>query len=91
MERVSVTEVARNFADFVNRVAFRGERFVLVRGGREVAELSPVAGGRRLGDLPGLVSRLPRLTSEEAESFGTDVEKGRRDQGLGEGADPWAS
>ncbi len=31
-ETCSVTEVARNFADYVNRVVYRGERFVLVRG-----------------------------------------------------------
>ena len=29
-EARSATEVARHFADYINRVAYRGERFVLV-------------------------------------------------------------
>ena len=31
-QTLSVTEVARHFAEYVNRVAHRGECFVLVRG-----------------------------------------------------------
>ena len=34
----SVTEVARHFADYINRVVYRGERFVLMRGNKPVAE-----------------------------------------------------
>ena len=66
MTRTSVTDVARNFADFVNRVAFRGERFTLVRGGRAVAELVPAPPSRRLGDLPAMLAGLPRLKPEDA-------------------------
>lgn len=42
----TVTEVARNFAEYINRVAFGGERFLLMRGKRAVAELRPVPKGR---------------------------------------------
>ena len=67
---VSVTQAARHFADYINRVVYRGERFLLVRGRQPVAELAPVPAGRRLGDLPGILAALPRLGPEEAERFG---------------------
>lgn len=72
----SVTEVARNFADYVNR-AFRGERFVLMRGRHAVAELRPVPAGMRLGDLPGLLASLPRLGPEDAAAFEDDLAAAR--------------
>ena len=53
----SVTDVARNFADHINRVTFRGEHFLLVRGCKPVAELRPVPAGRKLSELP---TQLPR-------------------------------
>ncbi|HEX8395578.1 MAG TPA: hypothetical protein VF665_24715 [Longimicrobium sp.] len=78
----SVTEVARNFAEYVNRVAFRGEHFVLMRGGRAVAELRPVSIGMRLGDLPGLLASLPRLSSDDAAAFGDDLDTARGQLGV---------
>jgi antitoxin (DNA-binding transcriptional repressor) of toxin-antitoxin stability system len=69
----SVTEVARNFADYVNRVAFRGERFVLMRGRRAVAELRPVPASMRLRDLPRLLASLPHLGPEDAAAFEDDL------------------
>lgn len=87
----SVTEVARNFADYVNRVVFSGERFTLVRGNRPVAELGPVPVGRRLAELPDLLDSLPRLTPEEAERLGDDVAAARAAVGPAPGGDPWTS
>ena len=49
---ITVTDAVRNFADFINRVVYRREEFVLERGGRRVAQLVPVPEGRRLGELP---------------------------------------
>lgn len=40
--RLVVSEAVRNFADYINRVAYRGESFTLVRGNKPVAELAPV-------------------------------------------------
>lgn len=89
---ISVTEIARNFAEFVNRVAYRGERFVLVRGNRPVAELGPVPKGARLGELPALLASLPRLSEEEARQFADDVDSIRAEQAGLEGVkDPWAT
>ena len=71
---ISVTEAVRNFADFINRVAYRGEHFVLERGGRPVARLVPVPQAGRLGDLPQLLATVPGLGRENAETFAGDME-----------------
>ncbi len=39
MSDVTVTQVARNFAEYVNRVAYRRESFTLVRVKKPIAEL----------------------------------------------------
>ena len=86
----TVTEVLRNFSDYINRVSYRGERFVLMRGGKAVAELVPApAAGRRLAELPAVLASLPRLGVDEASRFGADLEAARK--GLAQPADPWAS
>ncbi len=74
---ISVTELARNLADFVNRVSYRGERFTVTRGGREVAELHPAPRGRSLGELAGVLAALPRLAPEDAEALGRDLDEAR--------------
>lgn len=87
----SVTEVARNFADYINRVAFRGERFVLMRGKKAVAELRPVSSGKRLGELPDLLASLPRLDPAEAEKVAAHLERVRAEIRGRSAQDPWAS
>lgn len=69
----TVTDVLRHFADYINRVAYRGESFVLLRGGKPIAHLSPVPSGGRLGDLPALLASLPRLTENDAREFADDL------------------
>jgi hypothetical protein len=90
INRASVTDVLRNFSDYINRVVYRRERFVLIRGGREVAELSPVPSGVRLGDLPAIMASLPRLDPEDIDAFQADIDEARRELGS-EDRDPWAS
>jgi antitoxin (DNA-binding transcriptional repressor) of toxin-antitoxin stability system len=87
----SVTEVARHFADYVNRVAFRGERFTLMRGKKPVAELRPVPAGRRLGELPELLSSLPRLSAEDAAALAEDLDAARQEIAEQPLRDAWAS
>ena len=87
----SVTEVARHFAEYINRVAFRGERFVLMRGKRAVAELRPVPSGKRLGELPELLASLPRLSEAEAVELGEDLVQARSTLSRAPLRDPWAS
>ena len=64
---LSVTEMVRGFSDYVNRVAYRRERFILLKGRKPVAELRPVPTGRLLGELEDVLRSLPALTAAEAE------------------------
>jgi len=73
MSEITVTEVSRHFADYLNRVAYRRESFTLVRGNKPLAELRPLPAGARLSELPGLFASLPHLSSVEATEFGVDL------------------
>lgn len=88
---ISVTDAARNFAEYLNRVAYRGESFVLMRGRKPVAQLSPVPTGVKVRDLPDFFASLPRLTPEEAESFAADIERARSELAAIPVRDPWES
>ncbi len=72
-QAISITEAARNFSDFVNRVAYRRESFFLIRGKKPVAELRPVVSGKRLSELQGLFQSLPPLSRDELESMQRDL------------------
>jgi hypothetical protein len=74
---ISVTEFVRDFSRFIHRVAFGRERFVLLKGGKPVAEVSPPPLGRRLGELPHLMADLPHLSPEDAAAFAADLEAAR--------------
>ena len=90
MASISITHLARNLADIVNRVAYRGERFTILRGNRPVAEVVPPPRGRSLSELPEILANLPRLSPDEAADLGRDMDKARRQLGTEE-RDPWAS
>lgn len=90
-ESRSVTEVNRNFADYINRVVYRGERFTLVRGNKPVAELGPLPAGKWLSELPDLLASLPGLSEEEAEEFAEDLASGRGALFANGVRDPWGS
>ena len=89
MSDVTVTQVARNFAEYVNRVAYRRESFTLLRGKKPLAELRPLPAGGRLSELPGLLASLPRLTAAEAGDFAEDLAAAQGE--LGEVRDAWQS
>ncbi len=59
--RVSATEAARNFSELLNRIRYRGEEFIVERGGEPVCRMMP-AGPRHftLADLAELVATLPK-------------------------------
>ncbi len=73
---LTVTEMARSFAEYINRVAYRGESFILTRGNRPVAEIRPLSSGRKLSELPAIMASIPRLSPEDAEAFAKDVYEG---------------
>lgn len=87
---VSITEFARNLSEYVNRVVYRGERYVLLRGKHPVAEVGPVAEGQRLGDLVAVIASAPQLTPDEAAAFSADLDAARAEFGALP-ADQWLS
>ena len=89
MSDVTVTQVARNFAEYINRVAYRRESFTLLRGKKALAELRPLPTGTRLSELPGLLASLPRLTGAEADDLAADLDAARDE--LGAARDAWQS
>lgn len=91
VQTLSVTEVARHFAEYINRVAYRGECFVLVRGNKPVAELRPLPVGKRLAELPMLLSSLPHLAPDEAAQFADDLGAAQAELACAEVRDPWQS
>jgi antitoxin (DNA-binding transcriptional repressor) of toxin-antitoxin stability system len=88
-QTLSVTEIARHFAEYINRVAYRGECFVLVRGNKPIAELRPLPVGKRLAELPALLASLPHLSSTEAAQFAADLTAAREELARVEVHDPW--
>jgi antitoxin (DNA-binding transcriptional repressor) of toxin-antitoxin stability system len=88
---LSVTEVARHFSDYIGRVAYRNESFVLCKGNKPMAELRPLPGGRRLGDLPSILRSVPRLSDSDAVTFSADIDVARISLPNDSGGDPWES
>jgi antitoxin (DNA-binding transcriptional repressor) of toxin-antitoxin stability system len=88
---VTVTQVSRSFADYVNRVAYRRESFMLVRGNKPVAELRPLPLGARLSELPSVLASLPQLSVAEADDFAQDLEAAHAEIAEIEVRDPWQS
>ena len=87
---VTATEVSRRLADYLNRVAYREEEFVIERGGRPLAQLCPVPRGVRLRELPELFAKLPELAPGDAERFARDLDQMRQVSEQTEGMrDPW--
>lgn len=76
-QRVTATEAARNFSEILNSVKYKRARYLVSRGGKAVAQIVPPereVEGRKLGDLPGILKRLPRLGSERGR-FSRDLEE----------------
>lgn len=88
---LSVTEAVRNFSDYIGRVAYRHESFVLCKGKRPVAELRPVPMGRRLGDLPEMLGSLPPLSRKDTAAWTSELESDRRSLPPMVAEGPWES
>jgi len=88
---VSATELGRNLADYLNRVTYRGESFVVQRGGRRIAELRPVPRGIKGSDFLSRYASLPRLGADEAEALAQDLEAARAELNTVTQVDPWDS
>lgn len=73
---ITATQAARNLAEYLNRVAYRGERFLIRRGNKPIAELVPASQGKTGAELADAWQNMEHLTPEEAEAFARDVEEG---------------
>lgn len=66
-KQITATEAVRRFSEILNSVNYRGERYVIMRGKKAVAVISPHEEGeegavqKTLGDLKALIKRLPPL------------------------------
>ena len=88
---VSATELGRNLAEYLNRVSYRGETFLVQRGGRPVAELRPAPRGIRGADFLARFRSLPRLTPDEVESLARDIDQARHELAELPVTSPWDS
>ena len=77
--RVSSTEASRNFSEILNLVRYRGESFLVERGGEPICEIRPVAPPPFTGaDVVALLRSLPPVD----EDYLTEVEALTRNQPL---------
>jgi len=75
---ISVTDASRNFADFVNRVHYQKQTFVLLKNGIPFARLvpagEPVCRGRDLAEALAEVN----LTDAQARAWHRDLKTARK-------------
>ena len=85
---ITATELAKNLSDILNRIHYRGERFVIQRGGEPIATLGPVTGilEVRMRDV---IAQIGDLTLP-GEDFAEDLESIQSAQSPAEAA-PWPS
>jgi antitoxin (DNA-binding transcriptional repressor) of toxin-antitoxin stability system len=89
-KKISATDAARSFSDVVARVRYRGEEFVVEKGGEAVCRISPMgpvnAGKSTLGDLMKVLRDLPAVDDDYRKT----VRAAMRKQGKTPGS-PWGS
>jgi prevent-host-death family protein len=74
--KITATELARNLSDILNRVRYRGERFVVERNGEVVAVLESAPEGKAISwcEFAKFWEDLPKPDSD----FWDDVEEAHR-------------
>ena len=74
---ISATQAARSFSDLVNRVRYRGEEFIVERGGQAVCRIVPAGPPAFTAlELAQLLRSLPRPD----DAYFTAVEEAARRQ-----------
>lgn len=91
MTTLNVTKAVRSFSEYIDRVRYKNESFLLVKGKKPVAELRPVLTGRRLEDLVETIESLPSLDESAVDGFASDLKDIRSSTNNEEVRDPWAS
>lgn len=79
---ITATELSKNLSDVLNRVKYRGERFLIQRNGTTIATLGPPRSQPTItwGEFLALYPNLPRPD----EDFADDLEAIQAEQGLAE-------
>ncbi len=62
--KLTATEASRNFSEVINRARYRGESFLVERGGEPVCEIRPAALRFTLDDLIELIRELPSVDED---------------------------
>jgi antitoxin (DNA-binding transcriptional repressor) of toxin-antitoxin stability system len=63
--RISATKAARSVSELMNRVRYRGESFVVERGGKPICEILPAGPPKFSGsELASLLRSLPKPDAE---------------------------
>lgn len=63
--RITATAAVRSFSELMNRVRYRGESFVVERGGKPICEILPATPPRFNGaELVSLLRSLPKPDEE---------------------------
>ncbi len=90
-KRISATRAVRDFSGVLNTIKFKGVHYIIERGGKPVASMTPIdeeKDFKTLGELKVLLKKLPRL-NEEMDGFVTDLEGIRQDQPVITMGDLW--
>ena len=85
---ITATEASRNFADFLNKVAYGGESFVIKKGQRVMARICPVEPEPKvkntelqaLLDTTSEIKAGDQVTVDEAEYYQSILEQIRKAQ-----------
>ncbi len=63
--RISATEAVRSFSELMNRVRYRGESFIVERGGKPICEILPARPPKFSGaEFATLLRSLPKPDKE---------------------------
>lgn len=74
---IMATEAVRKFSEILNTIKFKGDHYIIERGGKPVAYMGPVEEAiriRKLKELKHILKSLPKL-GEEIDSFKADLEE----------------
>jgi len=88
-KQITATEAVRRFSEILNSVNYRSERYVIMRGKKAVAHISPHEESptrKTLGELKVLVKALPSLKDKR---FADDVNKAVEEQPLPPPGETW--
>ena len=85
---ITATDLARGLSDVLNRVRYRGERFIIDRNGEPTAVLAPVEPPMPI-TMREFITRLGQLPAPDPD-FANQLEEVQAEQ-LPAGSTPWAS